>query len=206
MYVKTLFQTLCFLTIITLCSCTSSFQVVGDKEITGSKIAVISGLRNTETQIFAQEITKELAQVSKFDVLSQKEIKNRLGNYPVEIRGPYPEMIFTEIDEDYDQTDIDRIKEIQNKLNVDNIYVIWAPIHTKTEGRGGLASVNKVEAIAQFFSFPGCDEIGRGKFEAEYYEGIVPGINLARSPEDGIKKISERVAKKIAEETGMLRE
>ncbi len=186
-------------------SCITFFDFVGKKEeIRGNKLAVISGLKNQNSVIFARIVTEELARVSSFTIMSQQEISARLGNYPSIIRGPY-ESAYMNIIEKYDNTDTARLNEIQKKLGVDNLYVIWAPVHVEMQIGGSTATPYQIHAITQFFSYPGGKEVGRSMFKTMYAEGFVIGSNVPRSPEDAIRYASEQIAVKIAKKTGTLK-
>ncbi len=194
-------------TLFTLSSCVTGFKVTGDKSnIKGQTLAVIAGLKNEESFLFAQHLTEELQKNSNFKVLSQEQIKSKLGYYPINIQGPYDNFSIDEIMEDYSITDLAKIKEIQNKLGVDNILIIWAPIHLKHTGDGYTGDIYEIHSINQFFSFPGCQEVGRGKFKAGYVSGFVIGVKVKRNFNDGIKQGCEMLAKNIVKETNMLKQ
>ena len=194
-------------TLFTLSSCVTGFKVTGDKSnIKGQTLAVIAGLKNEESFLFAQHLTEELQKNSNFKVLSQEEIKSKLDIYPDNIKGPYAKFSIEKIVEDYNNTDLNKIKDIQNKLGVDNILIIWAPIHLKNTGDGYTGDIYEIHSINQFFSFPGCQEVGRGKFKAGYVSGFVIGVKVKRNLNDGIKQGSEMLAKNIVKETNMLKQ
>lgn len=194
-------------TLFTLSSCVTGFKVTGDKSnIKGQTLAVIAGLKNEESFLFAQHLTEELQKNSNFKVLSQEQIKSKLSIYPDNIKGPYAKFSIEKIVEDYNNTDLNKIKDIQNKLGVDNILIIWAPIHLKNTGDGYTGDIYEIHSINQFFSFPGCKEVGRGKFKAGYASGFVIGVKVKRNLNDGIKQGSEMLAKNIVKETNMLKQ
>ena len=194
-------------TLFTLSSCVTGFKVTGDKSnIKGPTLAVIAGLKNEESFLFAQHLTEELQKNSNFKVLSQEQIKSKLSIYPDNIKGPYAKFSIEKIVEDYNNTDLNKIKDIQNKLGVDNILIIWAPIHLKNTGDGYTGDIYEIHSINQFFSFPGCKEVGRGKFKAGYASGFVIGVKVKRNLNDGIKQGSEMLAKNIVKETNMLKQ
>jgi len=191
--------------VVMFASCVTLFNVVGKKEdIRGNKLAVISGLNKTETNLYVHYMTDELARVSKFKVMSQQEIKSRLGVYPVNIKGPYTSA-YTSINEKYDNTDMAKLGEIQRKLGVDNLFVVWAPIHVEIQISGSTGTPYEIHTIAQLFAYPGGKEIGRNMLKATYASGFVIGPGVPRSPEGALKQVGEAVAKKVAEQTGMLK-
>jgi len=193
-----------FLSITFLFSCTTGFKMIADKSnIKGHSLAVIAGLKNDETKLYAEFLTTKLQKESNFNVLSQDQIKKQLNIYPLAIKGPYSKFSVEEILEDYNNTDIEKIKEIQQKLNVDNIIVIWAPIHLVYKQKGATSDLYEIHAINQFFSFPGAKEVGRGKIKTMYATGLVIGAKVPRNMNMAIQNGTDVLAKNIIEETGM---
>ncbi len=202
---KILIIPLCLL--FTLSSCVTGFKVTGDKSnIKGPTLAVIAGLKNEESFLFAQYLTEELQKTSNFKVLSQEQIKSKLDIYPDNIKGPYAKFSIENIVEEYNNTDLNKIKDIQNKLGVDNLLVIWAPIHLQHGGDDFIGTTYEIHSINQFFAFPECQEVGRGTFKAYYATGFVIGVKVKRNTNDGIKQSCEWLAKNIAKKTNMLKQ
>ena len=75
------------------------------------------------------------------------------------VKGPYKSAYF-EIDVDYGKTDMARVKELQQHLGVDYLYVLWAPA---TVSHGGSTFFSKnypvTQIVAQLFESPG-KEVG----------------------------------------------
>ncbi len=159
----------------------------------GQKLAVIAGLTNPSSLQAAQALADELGKTSRFQVLSQKQVAQAIPNYPQLVKGPYKSAYF-EIDEDYDKTDVSRVKEIQKHLAIDYLYVLWAPANVQHGGKGlFFKNYPVLHVIAQVFEFPGGQEIGHGKY-------------LIRVDDDRKELLRDdlaRVAKEFAEKTRM---
>jgi hypothetical protein len=80
------------------------------------------------------------------------------------VKGPYKSAYF-EIDVDYAKTDMARVKELQQHLGVDYVYVLWAPA-TVSHGNSGwfLKHYLVTQIVAQLFESPGGKEVGRGQY------------------------------------------
>jgi hypothetical protein len=106
----------------------------------------------------------ELGKASRFQVLSQAQIAQAIPNYPQLVKGPYKSAYF-EIDVDYAKTDIARVKELQQHLRVDYLYVLWAPA-TVSHGNASLFSKHYLvtQIVAQVFESPGGKEVGRSQY------------------------------------------
>ena len=130
----------------------------------GKKLAVISGLTNAGSLSVAEALSDELGKASRFHVLSQKQVGQAILNYPQLIRGPYKSAYF-EIDVDYAKTDLARVKELQQHLGVDYLYVLWAPA-TVSHGGSNLFFKNYpvTQIVAQLFESPGGKEVGRSQY------------------------------------------
>ncbi|MER3423464.1 MAG: hypothetical protein C4293_09765, partial [Nitrospiraceae bacterium] len=78
-------------------------------------------------------MTEGLEKNSRFHVLSQKQVAQAVPHYPQHIKGPY-NSAYLEIDVGYSKTDVGKIGEIQKRLGVDYLYVLWAPTTTSYRG------------------------------------------------------------------------
>jgi hypothetical protein len=139
---------------------------------------------------------------TRFQVVSHKQVASTLPNYPQKITGPY-RFAYFEIDEDYANTDRKRIQQVQQKLGVDYLYVIWAPTATVTQG-----TIEQLHCIAQLFEGPSSKEVGNGKFAVT--AGKVAGCCLVPPPtdkdrSDAVTDVTEYVAREIGEKLGMLK-
>ncbi|HEX5550341.1 MAG TPA: hypothetical protein VFX36_05895 [Nitrospira sp.] len=130
----------------------------------GKKLAVIAGMTNDTSLSIAKSFGDELGKMSMFQVLSQKQVAQAIPNYPQLVKGPYKSAYF-EIDVDYAKTDLARVKELQQHLGVDYVYVLWAPA-TVSHGNSGWFSKHYLvtQIVAQLFESPGGKEVGRGQY------------------------------------------
>ncbi len=169
----------------------------GPIRVRGASLAVIAGLDNGETTLFASCLSNSLKERSVFRVIPQHELARLLPPYPSDIRGPYRSAYF-DIEYDFEGTDRARLREIGRMLGVEYLYVVWIPA-TYRSGR----SRNILEA-AQLFELPECREVGRSGMTIR-----VIGTD-SRGPSDGdirdqLKSEADKMAREIAEETATVR-
>jgi hypothetical protein len=161
----------------------------------GKKLAVIAGMTNPGSLQAAQALADELARTSRFHVLSQKQVAQAIPNYPQLVKGPYKSAYF-EIDIDYGRTDLARVKELQQHLGVDYVYVLWAPA---TVSHGGSTFFFKnypiTQVVAQLFESPGGKEVGRSQY----------AIRVDDETHEVIRDDMRRVAQEFAEKTRTLK-
>lgn len=193
---KTASGIVCVIAFSLLFGCVTIFKPVADiSNVKGDTLAVISGLNDEDNVFYADKLSQHIAKKSNFKVLTLSEIKAKWNDYPYNIRGPYNTAYF-EIDPNYSKTDIERLKIIQKKLNVDNIFVVWTPVHRLNTSVG--ADAYETFLIGQFFSFPGPIEIGRSNFTITYVKGYVIGVMIPRDPSDYFRIFGDGIAGKIA--------
>lgn len=161
----------------------------------GKKLAVIAGLTNPSSLYAAQALADELGKASRFQVLSQKQVAQAIPNYPQLVKGPYKSAYF-EIDVDYGKTDLARVKELQQHLGVDYLYVLWAPT---TVSHGGSTFFFKnypiMQIVAQLFESPGGKEVGRSQY----------AIRVDDETHEVLRDDMQRVAQELAEKTHTLK-
>ena len=161
----------------------------------GKKLAVIAGLTNPSSLYAAQALADELGKTSRFQVLSQKQVAQAIPNYPQLVKGPYKSAYF-EIDVDYGRTDLARVKELQQHLGVDYLYVLWAPA---TVSHGGSTFFFKnypiMQIVAQLFESPGGKEVGRSQY----------AIRVDDETHEVLRDDMQRVAQELAEKTHTLK-
>ncbi len=161
----------------------------------GKKLAVIAGLTNPSSLYAAQALADELGETSRFQVLSQKQVAQAIPNYPQLVKGPYKSAYF-EIDVDYGRTDLARVKELQQHLGVDYLYVLWAPA---TVSHGGSTFFFKnypiMQIVAQLFESPGGKEVGRSQY----------AIRIDDETHEVLRDDMQRVAQELAEKTHTLK-
>lgn len=174
----------------------STFHLTQDPfQPKGKKLAVIAGLTNPSSLYAAQALADELGKASRFQVLSQKQVAQAIPNYPQLVKGPYKSAYF-EIDVDYGKTDLARVKELQQHLGVDYLYVLWAP---STVSHGGSTFFFKnypiMQIVAQLFESPGGKEVGRSQY----------AIRVDDETHDVLRDDMQRVAQELAEKTHTLK-
>ena len=161
----------------------------------GQKLAVISGMTNPSSLSLAEALGDELGKASRFQVLSQKQVAQSIPNYPQLVKGPYKSAYF-EIDVDYAKTDLTRVKELQQHLGVDYLYVLWAPA---TVSRGGSSLFFKnypiTHIVAQLFESPGGKEVGRSQY----------AVRVDDQTHQVLSEDMRRVALELAEKTHTLK-
>lgn len=195
-----------FLLLISLVSCSSSnFKLVDrDFKPKGKRLAVLAGLDNEANVLAAQYMTEAMQRYSWLQVMPQKQVGQLLPGYPFEIIGPYTRL-FSRIDIDYTNTDVKAIRNIQQRLGVDYLYVIWTYASTRDGGNENM--IERLHLVTQLFESRDGKEAGHGKFD------VIPAsvaccLIPAPQYEDKANAIKERMgdaAKEIAEKTGMLK-
>ena len=161
----------------------------------GQKLAVIAGLTNPSSLQAAQALADELGKTSRFQVLSQKQVGQAIPHYPQLVKGPYKSAYF-EIDIDYSNTDVVRVKELQQHLGVDYVYVLWAPA-TISHGSSSFFFKNYpiTQVVAQLFESPGGKEVGRSQY----------AVRIDDQTHEVLREDMRRVALELAEKTRTLK-
>ena len=161
----------------------------------GKKLAVISGMTNASSLSLAEALGDELGKASRFQVLSQKQVAQSIPNYPQLVKGPY-KSAYIEIDVDYAKTDLTVVKDLQQHLGVDYLYVLWAPA---TVSRGGSSLFFKnypgTQIVAQLFESPGGKEVGRSQY----------AVRVDDQTHQVLSEDMRRVALELAEKTHTLK-
>jgi hypothetical protein len=144
----------------------STFQLL-DRNFTlhGRTLAVISGLSDDTNLLAAKLLTESITKDSFFRVMSQRDIAQTIPNYPLHVQGPY-QPAYLEVDVDFSQTDIKKLAEIQKRLGVDYLYVIWMPTAIKHR----TAIMRGANPPLQMFTqlFDGRTEVGRGNYRPHF--------------------------------------
>jgi hypothetical protein len=82
-------QILLFVLPLVLGACISTFNPVnGDFKPKGKTLAVIAGLDNDANALTAQYMTESLKKNTRFQVMSQKQVRQAVPGYPDNIQGP----------------------------------------------------------------------------------------------------------------------
>jgi hypothetical protein len=167
----------------------------------GKTLAVVAGLDDEPTAFVAQAMTDAFRKNTRFQVMPQKQVAQAVPGYPQTIKGPYSSAYF-QIETDYAHTDVKKVRDIQQRLGVDYLYVMWAPTATVVQGK-----IQQLHIVAQLFEGPNSREVGNGMFAAT--AGRV-GCCLAPTPGEkdrvqAVKDSTDYVAREIGEKTGMLK-
>jgi len=154
----------------------------------GQSIAIISGTKETQNVALANLVADSLRKKSRYQVTTPAQIAQLVQPYPMSIKGPYKSAYF-HIDTDWDLGDRKRIVEVQRALDVDYLYVIWAPIALSSSGR----TLVQVHAVAQLFERPNAKEVA--KTSMVLFMGDEGNLYF--------KEGADEVARQLAEETNM---
>lgn len=194
--------------LLVLCNCARpvpSFELTnGPFKLRGTTIAVLAGLNNELSTLFAACVSDSLKKQSTFRVLSQQQIAQKLTFYPFDIRGPYTAAYFS-IEQDYEKTDIDKLKEISWRLGSDYLYIIWVPSNYWSGNR----RLYNILEIAQLYEFPAGREVGRSGLRIPVIRDKGGSCCLMSQPvpgdtdiEDRLKIEADKIAAEIAKKTG----
>jgi hypothetical protein len=176
-----------------LTACSTFHLVDGNFKPKGKSLAVLAGLSDETTLMTATFLTQSLEKNSNFKVISQKQIAQTVPNYPLHIKGPYGAS-YIEVDVDYSLTDRNKLADIQKRLAVDYLYVVWAVNAVRYRSSNTIGGNFPVlNVVAQFFEYPGGREVGRGFYR--------PRLDSAKA--ELMRKDLDAVAKEFAQKTGM---
>jgi hypothetical protein len=106
----------------------------------GTTVAVVSGSADDATERFAQHLTASLEEKSTLKVLSQKQVAQRLGKYPVNIKTGDPQNNNWDKPVWYSSRDKAHIASIARAVNADYALFMWVDSInriTTTSSRGG---------------------------------------------------------------------
>lgn len=166
----------------------------GDARLKPGSLAVVCGLGDELTVAFAQQVTQDLQENSKFTVMPQRRIVEKFPSYPATI-----------IDDPASFADADREKfdKIQSGLGVDYILVLWTYNSTSqtTSGIGALFGADlRFSVGGRLLAYPGGKEAGMTDFSY--------GMSQAgRSVEETTRQMIMNAAKEFEDEflgkTGM---
>ncbi len=130
---------------------------------TGS-IAVISADTSELTVQVADNLTRELKERSTFKVLSQEEVRRRVGKYPVKLKVGQPE------NEDkplwLTKGEKSKVDAMQAQLKTDYVFLLWTDNLrriTRT-GQGGSSVTYSVDVYGNVIEYPKSRAIGYTSF------------------------------------------
>jgi len=164
----------------------------------GKSLAVLAGLNNEANVAAVKYMSDALGANSRFQVMSQSKVAQSLPAYPTNIKGPY-KYAYLNIEPDYSKTDMKKVRDIQQQLGTDYLYVMWAPSSYTVNHQGV-----QLWFIGQLFEFPSGKEVGNGIYGAGASGSCLsPSLPSDKEVGDNVKQSMGYVAKKIAEETRM---
>jgi hypothetical protein len=180
---------LAFALALAVSGCFNAFNVLdSDFKPRGRSIAVLAGVPEEANVAVAALVADELRKQSRYQVVPHAQVAKTIKPYPQAIKGPYRSAYFA-IDVDWGLTDRQKLTALQHALGVDYLYVIWAPTAVSYGGSGA-----NLQLVGQLFEFPGAKEVGHGAFQL-----------FVQKDSDHLKQGAEKVARQVAEETGMLK-
>jgi hypothetical protein len=196
MEMQKLITSIFILLLLVFPSCFTTFKVTKDNiNAEGSTIAILAGNNHEANLSMAILVTEQLDKISKFKVLSQKEIATSLEAYPVRIQGPWSRAYFN-IDEDFTKTDVEKLKAMQKRIGAKYVYVLWMPVTTRNQfGQEILYS------ISQMYEFPEGVEIGRGGFNMMKNTNAWNQAGMTKK--DLMDQFAQKVALDISEQMQM---
>lgn len=167
----------------------------------GKTVAVVAGLKRDVNVFIAECMSQALQKNSTLVVTPSAQVAKAIPGYPLNIQGPYSAAYF-DIETDYTRTDLEKIREVQKRLRVDYLYVIWVPTGSTLEKK-----IVFTDMISQLFEAPQSREVGRGWFwsRAGRSTGWFAPTPKQEDVEQSLQASCDRVSKEIAEATGTKR-
>jgi hypothetical protein len=153
-----IFASILLLLIFTACiSLTGTaiiFRLYDGSKFTGESIAVIAGIRDSNSLRLTEEVTNKLLERANFEVLSLEDIKAAIPAYPATI-----------LDSKDGISDADRAKfiKIQEKLGTDYIFVLWGNYFNERVSNGIVSNYFGIKG--SLLEFPGAASIGESDFQ-----------------------------------------
>ena len=143
-----------------LASCVSSqkpavvFGLYETGGLSGGSLAVISGIKASDSLEFVKRVENLLLESTNIKVLGYEDIKRKIPAYPATI-----------LDSRRDFTDADRAKfvKIQKLLGTDYILLLWSPYFDQQTYKGSTSS--SLGIMGRLLEFPGAVPIGETDFE-----------------------------------------
>ena len=113
----------------------------------GASVAVISGSTDDATERFAQHLTKSLQEKTSLKVLSQGQVGQRVGKYPVSIKTGDPQNWDKPVW--YGSKEKSRVESIARAVKTDYVLFMWVDNISRvtTTSSGGGSSVNYTAII-----------------------------------------------------------
>lgn len=169
-------------------------------------LSVISGDSSEPTEMLAQYLTQELKQRSTYRVVSQEEIKRRLGKYPVKLKYSF-EVENKDKPVWLAKGEKNKLNAIEAQLKSDYLLVVWSTglsrITTQNQ-RGGGSTTYSVGVVANLFEYPKASAIGFS--DVSYNKGqtcCLYGKSEGEDIDELLKGSARDVAEKLSAATKM---
>lgn len=163
-----------------------------------TSVAVIAGSNKDASKQLAEFVTTEMQEKTDFKVLSQEAVRKQVRGYPIEIAIKDKETREKEGDDVnhvwFPSSEAAKLSEIQKKLKVDNLYVVWIPwMRAFSNGR---KTIYKVWPAGNLIEYPGGKVIAATKIYRKESDSI---LALVRDKDYYIVKAIEKSAKDMVD-------
>jgi hypothetical protein len=157
---------LSMLAVLSGCGIHKPFELFDDKTtIKHGSIAVISADGSEPTMRLAEYLTQHLKERSSFKVISQEEVKRRVGKYPVTLKEAQPE------NEDkpvwFAKGEKSKVDAMQSRIKTDYLFVVWTGNLTRitsTSSQGGSSVSYSVNVDGNVIEYPKARVVGYSIF------------------------------------------
>ena len=148
------------------CGIHKPFELFDDNAtIKHGSIAVISTDSSETSMRLAGYLTEHLKERSAFKVISQEEVKRRVGKYPVVIKEGQPENENKPVW--FDKGEKSKVDAMQAKIKSDYLFVVWTGNLTRTtttNGQGGSSVSYSVNVDGNVIEYPKARVVGYSIF------------------------------------------
>ena len=170
-------------------------------------LSVISGDSSEPTEMLAKYLTEELKRQSTYRVVSQEEIRRRLGKYPIELK-------YTFAVENKDRPvwlekgEKNKLNAIEGRLKSDYLLVVWTTglsrIATRSQSGGGVT--NSVQVVANLFEYPNASAIGYSDVACNKGQTCcLYGKSEGEDIDELLKSSARDIAEKLSADTKMMK-
>ena len=169
----------------------------------GSSVAVVSASADDASERFAQHLTKSLQEKSTLKVVSQGQVAQRVGKYPVSIKTADPKNWDKPVW--YSAKDQSRVESIAGAVKTDYVLFMWidkiSRVTTYSQGGGGSTNYNAIiigNAVDQRGKPVAYSNFGSSKGQTCCLFGVSEGQDI-----DSLLQIAAgEVAREFAQRTG----
>ena len=169
----------------------------------GASVAVVSASADDATERFAQHLTKSLQEQSTLKVLSQAQVAQRVGKYPVNIKTADPKNWDKPVW--YSAKDQSRVESIAGAVKTDYVLFMWidkiSRVTTTSSQGGGSTNYNAIiigNAVDQRGRPVAFSNFGSSKGQTCCLFGVSEGQDI-----DSLLQLAAgEVAREFAQRTG----